>query len=76
LVRTRITAIRRLQTLVLVLAEYSSGLVTPRTVRTLKRRFKAILDKTLDKALRTRLALILYSIVIQALEGAKAIDKL
>jgi hypothetical protein len=48
----------------------------PRTVRTLKRRFEAILDKTLDEALRTRLALILRSAVIQALEGAEAIDEL
>jgi hypothetical protein len=36
----------------------------PQTVRTLKYRFEAILDKTLDEALRTRLALILRSVVI------------
>jgi hypothetical protein len=48
----------------------------PRTVRTLKRRFEAILDKTLDEALCTRLAPILRSAVIQALEGAEAIDEL
>lgn len=45
-------------------------------MRTLKRRFEAILDKTLDEALRTRLAPILRSVVIQALEGAEAINEL
>lgn len=76
LVRTRIAAIRRPQTPTPASAEHSSGLATPRTVRTLKRRFEAILDKTLDEALRTRLAPILRGAVIQALEGAEAIDEL
>lgn len=46
-------------------------------MRTLNRRFQAILDdETLDRALRTRLEPILRGAAIQALEGAEAIDEL
>jgi phage baseplate assembly protein W len=76
LVRTRIATIRQPQTPSPPSAEHSSGLATPRTVRTLKRRFAAVFDSALDEALRTRLAPILRGAVIQALEGAEAIDEL
>jgi hypothetical protein len=75
LVRMRIAALRQPQTP--LTANSSSGLATPRTVRTLDRRFQAILDdETLNHALRERLEPILRGAAIQALEGAEAIDEL
>lgn len=49
----------------------------PRTIRTLKRKFDAILDdEMLDPVLRDRLSPILRGAAIQALKGAEAIEEL
>ena len=73
-VRGRLEAIEALRTPTPPTTQSST---TPRTIRTLKRRFDAILDdKMIDPALRDRLLPILRGVAIQALEGAEAIDEL